>query len=143
MDQKFLFRYGFHIGGRSSLWRPVLNNYLGGVAHKVFLFDLNKTQMIILKAFAFLRQTWQQGNTFLFVEKSNIEKTFYLLTKKSHSLFSRRFFFLNRWIGGFFTNFFTLFPHIIAKLKKPQLYIMGKRLSFQLLNSFPKHYYVR
>lgn len=143
MDQKILFKYGFHIGGRLSLWRPLLNNYLGGVRHKVFLFDLNKTQMIISKAFSFLTKTWHQGNTFLFVEKSNIEKNFNLMTKQAHPIFFQRFFFLNRWVGGFFTNFFTLFPHIVAKLKKPQVFVSEKRLAFQLLNSFPKYNRIR
>jgi ribosomal protein S2 len=140
MTEKLFLRYGFHLGGKAALWRPILNNFLAGKQNNVFLFDLNKTRFSFFKALEFIKRTWLEGNTFIFVEKSNIKGLFFSVYKFPTNLLIDRFFFINRWYGGFFSNFFNLFPKFLDKIRNINInQIIEKKLSFQLLNIFPKY----
>lgn len=139
MDRRIFLKYGFHVGGKAPLWRPVSNNYLGNYLSKVFVFDLNRTRSVLSKALIFVKHNWVLGNSFVFVEKSNISSVFNTLVFYN-SYMEDRFFFLNRWYGGFFTNFFNLFPRFILKVRRlGMLMALEKKLSFKLLKDFPKY----
>jgi ribosomal protein S2 len=140
MATRILLRYGFHIGGNASLWRPVNNNYLYQKLFKIFIFDLNRTRSVLGKALSFLQNNWLQGSSFVFVEKSDITKIYGVVTRSVSGL-EDRFLFINRWYGGFFSNFFNLFPRFIKKFKKLGFTLaLEKKLSFQLIKHFPKYW---
>lgn len=139
MATRILLRYGFHIGGNATLWRPINNNYLYQKLFKVYIFDINRTRSVLGKALAFLKASWLEGSSFVFVEKSNITSLYSLVTASAYGL-QDRFLFINRWYGGFFSNFFNLFPRFIKKFKKlGVLQALEKKLSFQLVKHFPKY----
>lgn len=140
MNTQVLLKYGFHIGGRAPLWQGANAAYLGAFVKNVFIFDMHKTRQALLKAFSFVKTSWWKGNNFLFVEKNNIDKFYLFFYRLNLVALQERFFLVSRWYGGLFSNFYNLYPQVILKIKNLGLEgALSKKLSFQLLNSFPKY----
>lgn len=96
-----LFRAGAHYGFTKSRRHPTVTPFLFGDKQGVDIIDLEKTQVSLAGAQAFLTDLGMSGKTVLFVstkeEISSIVESFALKAEMP--------FVIHRWVGGMLTNF--------------------------------------
>ncbi len=96
-----LFSAGAHFGLGRSRRHPTVSSYIFGTKNQTDIFDLEKTQVLLEKAKAFVASLAKEGKTILFVggkkEASNVVKNSALSLNMPYVD--------SRWIGGTLTNF--------------------------------------
>jgi small subunit ribosomal protein S2 len=99
-----MFKAGAHFGFSKTRRHPTVTPYIFGVKNKVEIFDLEKTEVLLEKAKAFVESLAKEGKSILFVggksEARNAVKTGALSINMPYVD--------GRWIGGTLTNFMQI-----------------------------------
>ncbi|MBI2405779.1 30S ribosomal protein S2 [Candidatus Microgenomates bacterium] len=113
-----LLEAGAHFGHRADRWHPKSAPYLFGVREGVHIFDLEKTRDALLAAQEELKSRAEKGQTFLFVGTKQQAQE--VMRKTAQELDMP--YIVDRWIGGFFTNFEQMKRSLskLAKMKQEQ-----------------------
>ncbi len=99
-----MFKAGAHFGFSKTRRHPTVAPYIFGVKNKVEIFDLEKTEVLLEKAKAFVSSLAKEGKTILFVGgKSEARNAI-----KSGALSLNMPYVDGRWIGGTLTNFMQI-----------------------------------
>ncbi len=99
-----MFKAGAHFGFSKTRRHPTVAPYIFGVKNKVEIFDLEKTEVLLEKAKAFVEALAKEGKTILFVGgKSEARNSI-----KSGALSINMPYVDGRWIGGTLTNFMQI-----------------------------------
>jgi len=88
-------------GHKSSVTHPKMKPFIVGVKNTQTIIDLEKTMEGLEKARAFFNQLVKAGKTILFLDTNPLTRD---ITKEAAQK-SKSFYLINRWIGGFLTNF--------------------------------------
>ncbi|OGR05211.1 MAG: 30S ribosomal protein S2 [Deltaproteobacteria bacterium RIFOXYD12_FULL_50_9] len=101
---KEMIEAGLHFGHQTRRWNPKMKPYIFGARNKIYIINLDKTQPLFNKAYAFINDIGARGGNVLFVG-----------TKKQAQDIIREeaercgmFFVNHRWLGGMLTNFQTI-----------------------------------
>lgn len=99
-----MFKAGAHFGFSKTRRHPTVAPYIFGVKNKVEIFDLEKTEVLLEKAKAYVESLAKEGKTILFVGgKSEARNSI-----KSGALSINMPYVDGRWIGGTLTNFMQI-----------------------------------
>lgn len=101
---KSLLEAGVHFGHETKRWNPKMKRYIFGEKNKVYIIDLEKTQVAILKACDFLQRTVASGGSVLFVGTKKQAQEIV----KEEAMRCGMFYVNQRWLGGMITNFQTI-----------------------------------
>jgi len=101
---KSLLEAGVHFGHETKRWNPKMKKYIYGAKNKIYIVDLEKTQVALLKACEFLRKTASEGGNVLFV---GTKKQAQEIIKEEASRCGM-YYVNQRWLGGMLTNFQTI-----------------------------------
>jgi len=101
---KSLLEAGVHFGHETKRWNPKMKKYIFGEKNKIYIIDLEKTQVAVLKACDFLSKVVSEGGNILFV---GTKKQAQEIIKEEASRCGM-FYVNQRWLGGMLTNFQTI-----------------------------------
>jgi len=96
-----MFKAGAHFGFSKTRRHPTVTPYIFGVKNKVEIFDLEKTEVLLEKAKAFVESLAMEGKSILFVGGKSEARN----AVKSGALSINMPYVDGRWIGGTLTNF--------------------------------------
>jgi small subunit ribosomal protein S2 len=103
-----MMKAGLHYGHRTSRTHPKMKPYISGVRNTVHIIDLKFTKEKLNEALAYIKELREQGKIILFigtrVQVKNLVKEMAREVEMPYVS--------ERWIGGFFTNFNTVFKRI-------------------------------
>ena len=99
-----MFKAGAHFGFSKTRRHPTIAPYIFGVKNKVEIFDLEKTEVLLEKAKAFVSSLAKEGKTILFVGGKSEARN----AVKSGALSLNMPYVDGRWIGGTLTNFMQI-----------------------------------
>ena len=113
VSMKELLEAGAHFGHRSNVWNPKMDRYIFTKRNKVHIIDLQKTLLLVEKAYGAVRNLVGSGGQILFVgTKKQAKQVIIDEAQRSNSYYIN-----HRWIGGLLTNF-KVISKSITKLKK-------------------------
>lgn len=128
VSMKQLLEAGVHFGHRTRRWNPKMKPYIYGERKGIYIVDLQKTLKLIEEAYNFVRNSAQEGATFLFVgTKRQAQQIVEEEAKRCDSFYVN-----NRWLGGLLTNFTTIKKRIEALKNFEEMEESGK------LSALPK-----
>lgn len=108
-----MFKAGAHFAFSKTRRHPTVTPYIFGVKNKVEIFDLEKTEVLLENAKAFVSSLAKEGKSILFVGgKSEARNSI-----KSGALSINMPYVDGRWIGGTLTNF-TQIRKRVEKMEK-------------------------
>ncbi|MBP6884297.1 MAG: 30S ribosomal protein S2 [Candidatus Pacebacteria bacterium] len=107
---KELFAVGAHFGYSRTRRHPSTAKYLFATKNKVDIIDIEKTEVMLEKATAFMHSLGEKGKTVVFVGTKPEAKESTRLSADSLGLP----FVTSRWVGGILTNF----PEIKKRLNR-------------------------
>ena len=99
---------GLHFGHRTSKTHPKMKPFITGVRNTVHIIDLEKTKEKLDKTVEYIGKLKEEGKTLLFVGTRVQQQSLVQEIAKACSMP----FVTERWIGGTFTNFNTIFKRI-------------------------------
>lgn len=99
-----LLEAGVHFGHQTRKWNPKMKRFIYGIKNGVHIIDLEKTVNKLELAREFARKTASQGGKILFVGTKPQAREI----MKEEAIRSGMPYVVNRWLGGFLTNFNTL-----------------------------------
>ena len=105
-----LLEHGVHFGHLSKHWNPKMKKFIFGKKKNVYVIDLEKTAAKLEEAKDFVRSTAKKDGKILFI---TTKKQLRLLVKEKAESCGMPYM-VERWIGGFLTNF----PTIRARVNK-------------------------
>lgn len=107
---------GVHFGHQPSRWHPNMKPFVFTVRNGVHIIDLERTKEQLERAFGFLEDQAKKGKNVLFVGTKRQSKD--IVRKKAQEAGVP--FLVERWVGGFLTNFNTVSKSIdrLRQLKK-------------------------
>ena len=111
-----LLENGVHFGHLSKHWNPKMKKFIFGKKKNIYIIDLEKTAKELEKAKEFVKEVAKKGGKILFVgTKKHLQDTI----KELASLCGMPYV-VERWVGGFLTNFVTIRERIkkYVELKK-------------------------
>ncbi|WP_349770873.1 30S ribosomal protein S2, partial [Mesotoga sp.] len=95
VSMKQLLEAGVHFGHRTRRWNPKMKPYIYGERKGIYIVDLQKTLKLIEEAYDFVRNSAQEGATFLFVgTKRQAQQIVEEEAKRCDSFYVN-----NRWLG--------------------------------------------
>ncbi|MFH1772193.1 MAG: 30S ribosomal protein S2 [Candidatus Omnitrophota bacterium] len=101
---KELLENGVHFGHLSKHWNPRMKRFIFGKKKNVYIIDLEKTAQMLQEAKDFASQVARRGGKVLFVgTKKQVRDTI-----KDLAVSCDMPYVVERWIGGFLTNFSTV-----------------------------------
>jgi len=101
---KQLLEAGVHFGHQTQKWNPKMKPYIFTARQNVHILNLEKTTVLIDKAYEFIRNQVAMGKKVLFVgTKKQAEEAV-----KTEALRCGMFYINSRWLGGTLTNFETI-----------------------------------
>ena len=104
-----LLENGVHFGHLSKHWNPKMKKFIFGKKKNIYIIDLEKTAGKLEEAKDFVREMASKGNKILFVvTKKQLKETI-----EAQAIRCDMPYVVDRWIGGFLTNF----PTIQARMK--------------------------
>jgi len=104
ISMKQLLEAGVHFGHQTQRWNPKMAKYIFTSRSNVHILNLEKTTVLIDKAYEFIRDQVQQGKKILFVgTKKQAEEAV-----KTEAARCGMFYVNSRWLGGTLTNFETI-----------------------------------
>ena len=122
VSMKQLLEAGVHFGHRTRRWNPKMKPYIYGERKGIYIVDLQKTLKLIEEAYDFVRNSAQEGATFLFVgTKRQAQQIVEEEAKRCDSFYVN-----NRWLGGLLTNFTTIKKRIEALKNFEEMEESGK-----------------
>jgi len=99
-----LLEAGVHFGHQTRKWNPKMKRFIYGVKNGVHIINLEKTVTKLELAREFARKTASQGGKILFVGTKPQAREI----MREESTRAGQPYVVNRWLGGFLTNFNTL-----------------------------------
>ena len=99
-----LLEAGVHFGHQTRKWNPKMKRFIYGIKNGVHIIDLEKTVHKLEQAREFARKTSSQGGKVLFVGTKPQAREII----REEAVRSGMPYVVNRWLGGFLTNFNTL-----------------------------------
>ncbi len=104
VTMKELLEAGVHFGHQTRRWNPKMKPYIFGVRNGIYIIDLQKTVRMFKKAYDFVRQVTEEGQTVLFVGTKKQARA--SIDEEANR--AEMFYVQNRWLGGMLTNFQTI-----------------------------------
>ena len=122
VSMKQLLEAGVHFGHRTRRWNPKMKPYIYGERKGIYIVDLQKTLKLIEEAYEYVRNSAQEGATFLFVgTKRQAQQIVQEEAKRCDSFYVN-----SRWLGGLLTNFTTIKKRIEALKNFEEMEESGK-----------------
>lgn len=122
VTMKHLLEAGVHFGHQTRTWNPKMDKYIYTSRNGVHIIDLEKTVTQIEQAYAFVRDTINEGRSILFVgTKKQAQEAI-----KEEALRCGMYYINSRWLGGTLTNFKTIRTRIERLIKLDQMETMGE-----------------
>jgi len=122
ISMKQLLEAGVHFGHQTQRWNPKMKPYIYTARQNVHILNLEKTTVLIDKAYEFIRNQVATGKTVLFVgTKKQAEEAV-----KTEALRCGMFYVNSRWLGGTLTNFETIRSRVDRMNKLHQMEKVGE-----------------
>jgi len=119
---KQLLEAGVHFGHQTQKWNPKMKPFIFTARQNVHILNLEKTTVLIDKAYEFIRNQVAQGKKVLFVgTKKQAEEAV-----KTEALRCGMFYVNSRWLGGTLTNFETIRSRVDRMNKLHQMEKVGE-----------------
>ncbi|PIT87142.1 MAG: 30S ribosomal protein S2 [Candidatus Magasanikbacteria bacterium CG10_big_fil_rev_8_21_14_0_10_40_10] len=96
-----MLKSGVHFGHQTERWHPKMKQYIFGSRAGVHIIDLEKTLAMLEAAQTFAKKLSSEGKIILFVATKRQAKEIV----KKYALEAGMPYLIERWIGGFLTNF--------------------------------------
>jgi small subunit ribosomal protein S2 len=101
---KELLENGVHFGHLSKHWNPKMEKFIFGKKKNIYIIDLEKTAQKLDEAKEFVKKVAQSGGKILFVgTKRQLREVI-----KEEAISCNMPYVVERWVGGFLTNFTTI-----------------------------------
>ncbi|MBI3120095.1 MAG: 30S ribosomal protein S2 [Candidatus Kerfeldbacteria bacterium] len=101
IDISEMLEAGVHFGHQPSRWHPNMKPYIFTVRNGVQIIDLEKTKTALERALEVISKATKDGKNILFVGTKRQAKEIV----KKYASEAGVFYFVERWVGGFLTNF--------------------------------------
>ena len=99
-----LLEAGVHFGHLTRRWNPKMKKYIYGERNGIYIIDLQKTTLLLDKAYDVAREYAAKGKNIVFVgTKKQASEIIEQESKRAGAYFINR-----RWLGGTLTNFETI-----------------------------------
>ncbi|NCA67108.1 MAG: 30S ribosomal protein S2 [Clostridia bacterium] len=122
VTMKHLLEAGVHFGHQTRTWNPKMDKYIYTARNGVHIIDLEKTVVQIEQAYAFVRDTINEGKSILFVgTKKQAQEAI-----RDEALRCGMYYINSRWLGGTLTNFKTIRTRIDRLNKLNQMETLGE-----------------
>lgn len=122
ISMKQLLEAGVHFGHQTQKWNPKMKPYIYTSRQNVHILNLEKTTVLIDKAYEFVRNQVAMGKKVLFVgTKKQAEEAV-----KTESARCGMFYVNSRWLGGTLTNFETIRSRVDRMNKLYQMEKVGE-----------------
>ncbi len=108
-----LLEAGVHFGHQTKRWNPKMEKYIFGERNNVYIIDLQKTVKAFTRAYNFVRNLAEAGESVLFVGTKRQAQEIILEEARRCNMFYVN----HRWLGGMLTNYATI-KQSVKKLKK-------------------------
>lgn len=99
-----LLEAGVHFGHQARRWNPKMEPYIFTERNGVHIIDLVQTAQCMEEAYAYLRQTSEQGKKFLFIGTKRQAAGIV----EQEALRCQSYYVNQRWLGGMLTNWVTI-----------------------------------
>ena len=126
VSMKQLLEAGVHFGHPTHKWNPKMKKYIFTARNNIYILNLEQTVEQIDKAYAFVKQTVEEGKSILFVGTKKQAKDAIIEEAQRCG----QYYVGSRWLGGTLTNFKTIRTRIERLNKLNQ---MEKTGEFELL----------
>ncbi len=104
VSMSYLLEAGVHFGHQTKRWNPKMKEYIFGAREDIYIIDLEKTQVLLEKAYNEIKTIVGNGGKVLFVgTKKQAQEA-----AKDEATRSESFYVTERWLGGTLTNFRTI-----------------------------------
>ncbi|MFZ7132088.1 MAG: 30S ribosomal protein S2 [Eubacteriales bacterium] len=104
VSMKQLLEAGVHFGHQTRRWNPKMAQYIFTERNGIYIIDLQKTVVLIDKAYEFIRDLVDEGKDILFVgTKKQAQESI-----KNQAVRCGCYYVNHRWLGGTLTNFSTI-----------------------------------
>ncbi|MDP3990772.1 MAG: 30S ribosomal protein S2 [Candidatus Nealsonbacteria bacterium] len=108
IDTEEMTRVGVHFGHRTSSINPKMNQYIFGVRNNVHIIDVEKTEGKLTEALDFIQKLISEGKVLLLIgTKIQIKALVKSMAQECSLPYVSE-----RWLGGTFTNFSTIWKRI-------------------------------
>jgi len=108
VSMKQLLEAGVHFGHQTRRWNPKMAPYIFTERNGIYIIDLQKTVVLIDKAYEFIRDVVADGKEVLFVgTKKQAQESIKNQAKRCGAFYVN-----HRWLGGTLTNFQTISKRI-------------------------------
>jgi len=108
VSMKQLLEAGVHFGHQTRRWNPKMAPYIFTERNGIYIIDLQKTVVLIDKAYEFVRDLVDDGKDVLFVgTKKQAQEAI-----KNQAIRCGGYYVNHRWLGGTLTNFNTISKRI-------------------------------
>jgi len=116
---KQLLEAGVHFGHQTNRWNPKMKPFIFGEKSGIYIIDLEKTNDLLDKARAFIRDVARAGSYILFVGTKKQAQSIV----KEQAEKCGMFYVNTRWLGGTLTNFSTIRKSVdkLEKLEKSKV----------------------
>ena len=104
LSVKELLEAGVHFGHQKRRWNPKMKPYIYMERQGIHIIDIRQTLLKLNEAYEFAREMSSQGKKFIFVGTKRQASD----VIKNEAEKAGVFYVNERWIGGTFTNFFTI-----------------------------------
>jgi len=99
-----LLEAGVHFGHQTKRWNPKMKKYIFGERNGIYILDLQKTTVLLDKAYDLVRDYAAKGKNVVFVgTKKQASEIIQEEAKRCGAFYINR-----RWLGGTLTNFETI-----------------------------------
>jgi small subunit ribosomal protein S2 len=99
-----MLQAGVHFGHKTSRWHPKMKKYIFGERNGVHVIDLEQTQEKCKEVYESVKNMVAQGKTIVFVSTKPQAKEIV----KAAAIDCGMPYLVDRWLGGFLTNFFEI-----------------------------------
>lgn len=116
IPMKALLESGVHFGHRTNKWDPRMKPYIFTERNGIHIIDLQQTVKLLNQAYTLIRDTVANGGTILFVgTKRQAQETI-----MEESVRCGMPYVTERWLGGFLTNWSTIYQRVqeLERLEK-------------------------
>ncbi len=104
ISMKQLLESGVHFGHQTRRWNPKMAEYIFTERNGIYIIDLQKTAKNLEKAYNFIREISEAGESVLFVgTKKQAQDSI-----KEEAIRAGAYYVNARWLGGMLTNFTTI-----------------------------------
>ncbi|PIS17305.1 MAG: 30S ribosomal protein S2 [Candidatus Nealsonbacteria bacterium CG09_land_8_20_14_0_10_42_14] len=108
IDTEEMTRQGLHFGHRTSKINPKMQPFLFGVRDTIHIIDVEKTKEKLIEALEFVQKLTAEGKTLMLVGTKVQIKDVVREAAEAGGFY----YVVERWLGGTFTNFGSIFKRI-------------------------------